>query len=46
MYYRGVNKDGDERMPALALGAQAKDNVYHIYKKKELRILEYPQGTM
>ena len=45
MYYRGVNKDGDERMPALALGAQAKDNVYHI-NKKELRLLEYPQGTM
>lgn len=37
MYYRVLNKDGHERLPALSLDAQAKADVYN--KMKELRLL-------
>ncbi|MDO4518819.1 MAG: dihydrodipicolinate synthase family protein [Eubacteriales bacterium] len=37
MYYRVLNQDGYERLPALSLDAQAKANVYN--KMRELKLL-------
>ena len=37
MYYRVLNQDGHERLPALSLDAEAKANVYN--KMRELKLL-------